>query len=302
MEVNSYVDYAVLTEELEEIALYIGGSGKRVYKDVEEYTYSYKGAYTYYYSQLLGFEFQKSILKSKPLVEIIEDLKKEQSILEQELYEKYEDIISETYYSDTTQITDDGLYAAAYKQFLTYQQPTKSYSSTYITNYDLEENNEFVSIGDLVELQHDHIKETLDKKSFTVTTDYNRPIKEVIVKYINPETADVAGQQILEYSKEFHEVATFKQNGNKLLIKMNNNLAFDIEESMIEEIYINGEIYNSYDYNSVKMIEKVYKSEPVRLRVTGITKDLRSKLAQLTVEENTLYNTLVDRLIYFLQG
>ena len=77
---------------------------------------------------------------------------------------------------------------------------------------------------------------------------------------------------------------------------------FDIESSMIKEIYVNKEIFNAYNYNSVEALEKVYKSEPVKLRVTGVTKDLRSKVAQLTVEENTLYNTLVDRLIYFLQG
>lgn len=298
MEENSYIDYAVLTQELEEVCLYVGGSGKMTSGKIEDYTYSYKGVYNYYYSQLLGFNFYKSTQKSKPLIDLITELKKEQNILEQELYRDYQDIISETHYSDTTQITDDGLYAAAYKQFLTYQQPTKSYSSTYITNYDLEEHEEVVEIGDVIELQHDHLKEVLDTKSFIVTVDYREPIKEVLVRYINPTVVNGA----INYDKEYMENAVFKQDQNKLFIKMNKNLNFDIEKSIIKEIYINGSIYNSYDYNSVKMIEKVYKSEPVRLRVTGVSKDLRSKLAQLTVEENTLYNTLVDRLIYFLQG
>ena len=124
-------------------------------------------------------------------------------------------------------------------------------------------------------------------------------ITEVVVKYISPE---IIGNDI-NYSKICHENAIYElQENNRLLIKMNQYLDFDIEKSVIQEIYINGEIFNAYNYNSVEALEKVYKSEPVKLRVTGVTKDLRSKVAQLTVEENTLYNTLVDRLIYFLQG
>lgn len=304
METNSYIEYATLTDQLENVCKYVGGTGRRTSNGIEKYYYDYKGAYVYYFSQLLGFEFDKVTQKSEPLIDIINRLKKEQNLLEQELYSKYEDVISETYYSDNTQITDDGLYTAAHKQFLTYHQPTKSYSSTYITNYDIEEHEEQIEIGDLVELQHNHLKERLDKKSFILTLNDIIQAEEVIVRYEVPKIVIEDGKEVVIYDDDEgnYENAIFQQDKDKILIKMNNNLEFDIETSIIREIYINGRIYNSYDNNSVKMIEKVYKSEPVKLRVTGVTKDLRSKLAQLTVEENTLYNTLVDRLIYFLQG
>lgn len=295
---NLYIDYSDLTQQLEDLCVYVGGQGKRKYKD-KVTSYDYKGIYNYYISALEAFRDTTLEYESIPLCDIVEQLRDQQTEYEKELYHKYGDIIRETHYNDSTQITDEGLYAAAYKQFLTYQQPTKSYSSTYITNYDIENIEENVDIGDIVELHHQHINEVLDIKSFIITIPkIPAIINTIILHYQNAEL----GEDKIEY-KDYYENTTYEVlENNKILIKTNKYLYFDIENSIIKEIYINGQIFNAYDYNIVESFEKVYKSEPVQLRVTGITKDLRSKIAQLTVEENTLYNTLVDRLIYFLQG
>lgn len=299
---TEYITYADLVQQLEDASVYVGGTGKRTYKGQIKHHYDYKGTYNYYVAALQTLDTNSISYSSRPLIDIINEFREKQEKLEQALYRDYSDIIRETHYNDNTQITDDGLYAAAYKQFMTYQQPTKSYSSTYITNYDLEDVGENVEIGDLVELQYQHINEELDHKSFIIKTDsLPTVIKNIVVKYENQIENEL--DEVVELSQPIYENVTYeRQENNRLLIKMGKYNAFDIENSMIKEIYINGEIFNAYNYNSIEALEKVYKSEPVKLRVTGVTKDLRSKVAQLTVEENTLYNTLVDRLIYFLQG
>ena len=293
---NLYIEYSDLVAELEQLSVYVGGKGKRKYSNTTQY-YEYKGIYNYYISALESLYGNEVVYNSEPLCDIVDRLRQMQNTLWNELYKNYSDVIRETHYDDSTQITDDGLYAAAFKQFLTYQQPTKSYSSSYITNYDLESTEEYIEIGDSIELYHDYLKDVVDPKSFIIKSDKLPPvIDEVIVCYEDPRIE----QGAIKYNT-YYETVLFELSGNKLLIQTNKYKNFDIDSSIIKEIYINNKVFNAYNYNSIESIEKVFNQEPVSLRITGITKELRSKIVQLEVEENTLYNTLVDRLIYFLQ-
>lgn len=292
--INSFAEYTSLIDQLEQICVYVGGEGDRYYEGTSQH-YSYKGYYQYYLSALEAFKYTHVPVSGskRTLSEIVDNLKNQQNTLQKQIYNDYGDVIRETYYNDSSQITDDGLYTASFKQFQIYQKPTKSYSSTYISTEEVENVGENANIGDLIELCHENLNESIDEKSFIIS------LKNI---------SDIITNIIVEYYDQFNDTIK-KENcafdlleNNKLLIKMSKYLSFDIKTCVIKNIYINGKIYNAYEYNSVEVIEKVYKNNPIKLRITGITKGLRSKIAQLQVEENTLYNTLVDRLIYFLQG
>jgi hypothetical protein len=87
----------------------------------------------------------------------------------------------------------------------------------------------------------------------------------------------------------------------KLMLEIT-NADFNSEQHQITQIIVNDKVYDfSPTGNHILNVEKVYNNAPIQLRVTGVTKDLRGSTAQLTVEENTLYNTLVDRLLAMLK-
>jgi hypothetical protein len=90
-------------------------------------------------------------------------------------------------------------------------------------------------------------------------------------------------------------------SGGKLTLEITNT-DFNSEQHQITQIIVNDKVYDlSPTGNHILNVEKVYNNAPIQLRVTGVTKDLRGSTAQLTVEENTLYNTLVDRLLAMLK-
>ena len=71
---------------------------------------------------------------------------------------------------------------------------------------------------------------------------------------------------------------------------------------MIKGVFYGSENFMFYNSISSRIlsIEEDYDSTPVELRITGISKDLRSDIVQLTVEENTLYNTMISRMVYLM--
>jgi hypothetical protein len=176
--ISATIEYSDLTEQLNNLGVYIGGVGKRVKKDASgavatpiEY-YTYKGWYDYYLEELMALNSQKTYTGSgKALVDIMNELTQAREEWENNFYGGYYDIIRETKYSDSNQITSAGLYESAYRQFLQYSQPTKSYGASLISSESVQNLTDKVQVGDVVEILHNYLNETLLPKYVEVSLD-----------------------------------------------------------------------------------------------------------------------------------
>ncbi len=287
---ESYIEYSYLIEELNNISIYIGGTGTRKYENGEYYTF--KGFYDYYLICLNTIENKEgnNEISLKDKIKNLED-KREQ--FWNSLYKNYGDIIRETKYSDEDQLSSTGLYMSAYKQFSAYKNPTKSYSGYYISNTDLDLIEENIQIGDIIQIYIDNLNDNLDSSRFKVILDKNlHNICNVVVEYNyynNGWNTRITDATLIDYERNIIELKI--EDGT-----------FDIEKCIITSIKTDNGIFDfTRDNNNIISIEKTYNNKPIKLYINGITKDLRSNIAQLNIEESTLYNTLVDRLIYLLK-
>ena len=192
--ISAVIEYSDLTEQLNSLGVYIGGVGKRAQKDssgevatpVEYYTY--KGWYDYYLEELMALNSQKTYTGSgKALVDIMNELVQAREDWEDNFYGGYYDIIRETKYSDTNQITSAGLYESAYRQFLQYSQPTKSYGASLISSESVQNLTDKVQVGDVVEILHNYLNETILPKyvEISLDTDSLKYQPTCVVKYHN---------------------------------------------------------------------------------------------------------------------
>lgn len=305
-EVNFY-DYKALYDDA---CIYIGGVGTRIKNIDNEEKYTFPGYLNIYLNSLKQLKSSITIPEGKKgLLSFLKNMKKNQRTLMNDFYYNYSDIIRETKYSDSNQLTPSGLYSSAYAQLLNYSQPTKSYSASCITNYDLEETATDIKIGDIIEVKHPFLKEKIKNNCIWIHLSSNVELfKQSMVDIIYSKSVGIESNpsylNIVLHSK------ILKTDSNKILVE------FDLENYSIDNIqclYVNNSSKYSYyndnhgfenDHNDRRIIaiEYFYEQEPIHLNITGITKDLRNNVIQLTVEENNIYKILVDRLVYYLQG
>lgn len=305
-EINFY-DYKDLYDDT---CVYIGGVGTRIKNIESEEKYTFPGYLNIYLNSLKQLQSSITIPEGKEgLLSFLKRAKQNQQTLMNNFYYNYNDVVRETKYSDSNQLTPSGLYSSAYAQLLSYSQPTKSYSASCITNYDLEETATDIKIGDIIEVKHPFLKETIKNNCIWIHLSSKvELLKQSMVDIIyskNTGTTDSpSSSTIVLHSK------VLKMDFNKILVE------FNLENYNIENIqclYIgNSSKYSYYNDNHglendhhdrrIIAIEYFYEQEPIRLNITGITKDLRNNVIQLTVEENNIYKILVDRLVYYLQG
>lgn len=294
-----FIEYSDLTQQLDDVGIYVGGTGTRQHSDGSYYTY--KGQYDYYIACLQAYLSTSTTTDSKkPLKETVDDLRARKSEWEILFYKNYSDVIRETTYSDENQLTANGLYASAWKQLQQYKKPTTSYSASYIGVDSLEGVGEQIEIGEEIHLQYDRLKETIKSNAFKVT--FNRlqnNLSDCFIKYIDC-SVDGSTDENAPIKTSWCSIIARDHNTITLLDTSANS--FDINTCIIQEININGTVYNYTNVHKIICVEKIYNSDVVKLKVNSITKDLRSPVCQLTVEENTLYNTLVDRLLYLLKN
>ena len=282
------IEYSDLKTQLDDLGYYVGGVGTRPNS-------TYLGLYDYYLYCLKSYwdDLFEDDLKFKPIQQSLDELNQKKEVWLKDFYYLYSDVIREVKYEDTTQLTSEGLYASAWKQFLQYKNPAKSYSASYITTDDLVDVGEEIAIGDQVILIQDFLDEELVKNAVQITV--NEPVNNCY-------------NAILTYSENGSDdttsviCATYQTKKSRQLILIDElNKLFDINQHTVKSIQIGNNQYNYSGKKKIECIEKLFKSKEVRLRITGLTKDLRSNVTQLTVEENTMYNTLVDRLITLLR-
>lgn len=287
---NSYElgsEFSYLKTQLDNVQMQIGGIGNREKETSstnKEY-YSYRGVLNY---SLLNYEamlknYSSEHAPSLGLVDKLELLKKEQSDWYNNFYKNYGDVIRETHYEDSAQITGNGLYASAMKQFLTYKEPTKTYTNSMITTDDILSVHDEIKIGDVISITH---------------------------KDLNLKPVDKTYELFLSNALSHADIVYVKKDGQnfympcKVILNEYNFLKFycdeDLSNTVIESIVINDTVYDWKGKNRIVSFQQSKHFAPINLRITGVSKDLRSKIAQLTVKENTLYNTLIDRLVSIL--
>ena len=273
-------EFNYLRKKIDQIQLEIGGTGTRVNKQEELYTYS--GKLNHYLNTLLSIKYNSSSIEG--LIDKLEA----QKLLKQNwlkiFYRDYSDVIRETKYEDSSQITSRGLYLSAEKQFLTYKQPSKSYSSSVITSLDLYNISTTVEIGDRVLLTHPGLNMKVVESHYDIYLNDHTPSSTTIAM-INENITD----NILQ------DVDVVLQQQNFVRIKT------DTYPQYLTDLFIDGKHYGWNGMQKILLAQPTRIAEKIDLRVTGITKDFRSNVVQLTVEEDTMYNTLIDRLLVILK-
>lgn len=172
--ISQATTYSSLFESIKNLAVYIGGVGTR--KDETGQYYTYPGWYSYYYdliteklSNYSNIATSTISLKSK-----CDEVKQEINNWWKNLYSSYHDVIRECIFSDADQLTNDGLYNAAQKQFMKYQKPATSYSASYIALQDLDFNESAINVGDSVNLYHQGFTDDIDPR--TIIVELDRPV------------------------------------------------------------------------------------------------------------------------------
>ena len=287
------IEYSDLKEQLQKVGMYVGGKGTRS-------NYEYKGLYDYYLDCINAYLLNRAdvTIKSEPLVDIIKDLNKQKNWWKSSFYSQYGDVIREVNYEDSTQLTPSGLYTAALKQFLQYNKPTASYNASYITMGDLVDAQEDVNIGEIIKIKQNMFNENIKTNwaKLTVNEDVQKN-NLAILKYYDYEAA--SKQVGYTHSTAIVEISNIINR--RQIIICDKEKTFNINNHIIKSITIGNNEYGYMSKRKIECVEKVYENKDLELRVTGVSKDLRSNVTQLTVEENTIYNTLVDRLLSLLK-
>jgi hypothetical protein len=188
-------------------------------------------------------------------------------------------------------VNSRGLFLTAEKQFLSYKQPTKSYSSSIIASNLIDGNVTTIEIGDMIKLCHPQLNLQINKGAFDIWLSTEPDSDQHISIITNSDLKTVAAtEKILSRDQSCIKVA-YSQIDNQYIYNL----------SDIKAVAIGSKIYSWNGFNRILYIQQAKQSEEIELRITGITKKLREDVAQLTIEENTLYNSLVDRLIKILR-
>lgn len=273
-------EFNYLRKKIDQIQLEIGGTGTRTNKQGELYTYN--GKLNHYLNILSSIKYNSSNIEG--LVDKLEAQKLLKQNWLKTFYRDYSDVIRETKYEDSSQITSRGLYLSAEKQFLTYKQPSKSYSSSVITSLDLYNISTTVEIGDRVLLTHPGLNMKVVESHYDIYLNDHTP---------SLTTVAMINENITDHTLQ--DVDIILQQQNFVRIKT------DTYPQYLTDLFIDGRHYGWKGMQKILLAQPTRIAEKIDLRVTGITKDFRSNVVQLTVEEDTMYNTLIDRLLVILK-
>lgn len=295
-----YAEFSDLKVQLSKIQLQIGGQGTRI-KNNDKSLFLYKGYLNHYLILLesLNTTYNNTAVEENGLEKRVEYYKQEQENNWKEFYSEYKDIVRETKYEDSTQLSSRGLYLAAEKQFFSYKQPTKSYSSSILTTKDLMEGVEQIEIGDLIHIIHPGINMQKLDDCYDIYLSHDLQNDNKIVTILTKQGVAFPENILL---KDYCFIRIKKSNTSSYEVSditglITGNQLYKYSACRISDT--TAEQYNT-PYK-ILSFENSQQIQPVTLRITSISKTLRENVAQLSVEENTLYNSLVDRLITILK-
>lgn len=279
-DISTQLRYSDLVSRRTQLLKLVGGEGTKQHFD---------GYYKIYADFLAAFIdkkaklIEKSVYLNTSLAAIMENLSTRQKQWWQSFYSTYHYVIKEVKYEDENELTSEGLFAVASKQFKINNQPTKSYSISYITTDDLLPYNAAIKIGDHIQVYTGELESNLSNRRFFAQI--RRETKGLKIgstlTFVNGNGEKISGKvNSVEYDALYYNV--------ELLLREPLERYDDIYDYDVEGGYI---INTLIPYND---------SKPTRLRVSGISKKLRENTTSLTVENNTLVNKVMDKLLAML--
>ena len=202
-----------------------------------------------------------------------------------QLYYIYGDYISESSFTDETQLTSEGLYIAAQRQMALYCNPTVDYSTT-ILNLDAITNihNTVVKLGDIVRFYNKELYSTYNGY-IDLYVDRLQSVPNFITlrHYTHPlDTPSDVTLTVINVSQE------------RFTTKISCVCPLQQATNILQHPYLlvcNGQNYTIID----KQLGSV--AQPIDLQVTGITTKLREHTTQLTVSNNRTIQNLLGRLL-----
>lgn len=209
-----------------------------------------------------------------------------------DLYEYYGDFITEGQFTDSDQLTSEGLYIAASKQFAAYCQPTIEYSTTVINQNEILGFNSKLGLGDIIhfynkellEGYNGHIVIEVPKQSFLVSS----------VQLKCPIWTLKGGKPTDDYDFEYVNCIIAKTEN-----KENSTLLYIKEESVEKAKQLLTTPFELYILEEIPVLNKYLDTiaKPIELQVTGLSTKLRSGTTQITVSNNKTVNAMLGRLL-----
>lgn len=281
-----FIEYSSLVQQYDSISRKIGGVGSR--KNAKNEFYTYKG-YLEHYCLILDSLSDDNAQTKESLIELIKKYDNQRQSWWTNFYKKYWDIVREVSYEDAGQIDSRGLYLSAEKQFYLYKKPNKSYQLSAVSTNDLMDEITTINIGDIIYLHHNQInlKEIENFKIFAFSD------KQIVVD------KQIAIIQVVRKNNLYQLYADIISTYNQYIVV---NIHDYQEGDQIQGIILDQKLFSFQGSKRIMWIKNYTLPEKVKMRITGIEYQLNSKSAKLIVEENTLYNTLIDRLLMLIKN
>lgn len=271
-EIAKQVDYGQLVASRQELILLTGGIGKS--------GNHFSGYYEAYINHLNSLTKRSaSLTEPKNTIEDqYTEFLQERDTWWSNFYVTYQGIVRETRYDDSTQITSDGLYAAAMKQFILNKDSQKTYNISYLTTDDLLPISTRITIGDRITVfaPQPLYQSATSKAIVQIRKQNSIPLQNHSSLYFKMGENDVYGQIFSLKSDGIYYIAevSFKQEYSVLDI-----LKMKLQNGIMDSI------------------SPVLKEEKIYLRINEINHNLRENTSTLVVENNTLINQIVDKLL-----
>lgn len=200
-----------------------------------------------------------------------------------DLYNYYGDYITEGVFTDSDQLTSEGLYIAAAKQFAAYCKPTIEYSTTVINQNEILGFNSKLGLGDII---HFYNKELLEG--------YNG---HIIVEI--PKQSFLISSVELRYNLQDNSSISTVYPISKTQQKTNTTLLYIKEDSLDTANKILSTPFTLHILEEIQVINKYLDTiaKPIELQVTGLSTKLRSGTTQITVSNNKTINAMLGRLL-----
>lgn len=281
-----FIEYSNLIQQYDSLSRKIGGVGSR--KNAKNEFYTYKGYLEHYYLVLDSLSNDNIQIKES-LTELIKRSDNQRKSWWTNFYKRYWDVIREVSYEDAEQIDSRGLYLSAEKQFNLYKKPNQSYQLSAVSTNDLIDEITTINIGDIIYLQHNQInlKEVENFKIFAFSD------KQIV---INKQIAIIqVVRENISHQLYADIISTYDQY---IVVNIHDYKKGD----QIQGIILDQKLFSFQGSKRIIWIKNYVLPERVKMRITGIEYQLNSKSAKLIVEENTLYNTLIDRLLMLIRN
>ena len=215
------------------------------------------------------------------------------------LYTIYGDYICESAFSDSDQLTSQGLYISASKQFAQYSQPTIEYSTAVINQNEILGFNSSLRLGDIIHFYNKELSSEYNGNLIIEIEPCNFIINEITLKYQDLSLDDSGNIQtdgdVFLTQNTMKTFSITRSENNNYSTKLYINIPSLEEANRLMRTSFIVKV-NNIDVNiKHKFLET--RAKAIELQVTGLTSKLRSGTTQITVSNNTTVNTVLSRML-----